>query len=379
MHKRTMKILMLALWAASLVSCGVDVPIANSSSETPKVVQPENISGSRSIGITSLAFFEGKLYAGSSIGLLEFDGRDLTQVHKWSASDDVVEQVVVDEANDLLWLFHAGRGVFFRYDGEKWSSTQLPKLEEGEEYSRRDLAGGLKPIASENGLWLQTLRGVWKWNPHTNDWTAQELPQENCVAPSGADFQTNDAIRCFAGIAPIDKGMIVFRHRVYFGDTLARADFGKDLPSDSVVYFEAGQWRQIQHQLTNFVVSDKHIAVGREAVFVKTIDDRLFRVTPSGVTPLESLGSIEALTTTSTGTLLACFQNRGVFELENDWRERFALPVSGFQNKNFTFLAESSGKIAFAVSPATRGGTTSRDAAVWIYEEGRLAPLTLSE
>ena len=81
------------------------------------------------------------------------------------------------------------------------------------------------------------------------------------------------------------------------------------------------------------------------------MDGEILRIDSSEVTKLDCPGFCEALTVTSTGTLLACFCNLGVYELRDDWKLLFKYPRPSTNGDNWVYLAEDNGVIAMATHP----------------------------
>jgi hypothetical protein len=183
---------------------------------------------------------------------------------------------------------------------------------------------------------------------------------------------------CFAGIAPLKNAVLVFMHREFrspFDDSPPSGD--SKPPSDRVYYKQDGGWHEVPGKsAVDFVIKD--IVVGDEAAYIKTIYGELFRVTRSEITRLETLGTVEAMTVTSAGNLLAAFRNNGIYEYKDGWQKKFESPYAAAEPDHHASLAEDSGRIAFSISSERElsgpGAVGPRRTALWISDGTELKP-----
>src|SRR5687767_8075525 len=85
------------------------------SSSNPQIISPQKVAEIAEdlpsyvrFSYSGLVYFNGKLYASSNIGLLEYENGELVSLYKWYNKDDVISGPWFDKANNLLWCFHNG-------------------------------------------------------------------------------------------------------------------------------------------------------------------------------------------------------------------------------------------------------------------------------
>jgi hypothetical protein len=79
-------------------------PRAASPSQVPSIVKA--VPHYTSFGYSGLAFFRGKLYATSNIGLLEYEAGHLSTLYKWYDEDDFVSGPWLDASHSSPWMLH---------------------------------------------------------------------------------------------------------------------------------------------------------------------------------------------------------------------------------------------------------------------------------
>jgi hypothetical protein len=304
------------------------------SKEIPRIVSA--IPSYAGFSYSGLVFFDGKLYASSNIGLLEYEGGTLSRLYKWYDRDDVISGPWLDRANRSLWVFHDGINKLIRFDGKSWSATDLPRPKEG--YTRGDLLRGFRGFSTDAAFWLQGGNHAWRWDAGKAAWVSEPTPD----------------IGLFVSIAPIrDKVFVIMRHE--YVPYIAESPFNRsEKPNSDAVYFlQDGRWQELPNKSgVKFFAED--IVIGPEAAYILTRDSKLLRLTPSEIAPIESLGDVEAMAAASSGNLLVSSSNNGVHEYSNGWRKKFPPPYPPSEAEHWTYLAENSGQVAIAITSLTQ-------------------------
>ncbi|MCA1638154.1 MAG: hypothetical protein LC768_07435, partial [Acidobacteria bacterium] len=298
-------ILVLSLISLLVIGCDL-VPQTQSNSPNPRVIPPEKVSRIAKnlpyaeFSYTGLAFFEGKLYASSVIGLLEFEKGKLSNLYQWTNEDyDVVEDLSFDKANHSLWMFRSKKRKLIRFDGKSWNFVDLPKVAGG--YTRGDMLKSFNGFSTDSAFWLNVAGEAWRWNADSNTWTRQVgASEKDCYVTTDTNVDT----RCFASIAPVQDRVLSIMHREYISG-FGNPTVGKvKPPSDRVYYWENDKWQEVipKDSVVDFVT--KEVVVGKDAAFIKTWYGKLFRVTASEIVPIETLGEVEKMITTTSGNFL---------------------------------------------------------------------------
>lgn len=332
--------------------------------------------GSR-FSYTDLSFYGGKLYAGSTIGLLEYDSGRLTKLLRWTNETfDVVDRVWADNVNGNLWLDHSRLGKLVRFDGNTWSFVDYPeKLSGG--YTRGDMLQSFKTTNGKTSFWIHGANDAWRWRADRQSWSREpNAPEKDCHVTT--ETHAKD-IRCFAALLPLSESVVTIMHREYmssfdfYGDPTKSA--APKPPSDRVYLRHGDDWKEISTETAvDFVTED--FVVGQNEIFVLTIYDKLFRITTTKIEPLETPGKVEAMTITSSGSLLVSFLGQGIYEYKSAWQKRFDCPYPAGIGEHFSKIAEDSGRVAFAISPHPDKDVSST---LWLSagNEMRVVPLEL--
>jgi hypothetical protein len=351
-------LLFLSLLALLLFSCRV-LPPNQVDSPNPKIISTRkaqklaNTAPHSGFSYTGLSFFNGRLYASSSIGLLEYENGKLSHLYRWQDRKydwtdkpfEAVGDIAFDKSHQSLWFFHHKIGKFIRFDGENWHFVDLPQIVNG--YSRGDMLKGFNVFSTDSAFWFNIVGEAWRWNADKNSWNLQVTSVEkNCFVTTDTTIDT----RCIAGIVPLQDKVLSIMHRQYMSEFGNPTTGKQKLLPDRVYYEKNGNWQEVlpKDSANDFVT--KEVIAGKNAAFVKTWYGTLFRVTDAEITKIETLGEIEAMTTTTAGNLLVSFRNNGIYEYEDEWQKRFPSPYSTNEPEHFTHLAESNGQIAIAIS-----------------------------
>jgi hypothetical protein len=361
--------LILILFLFSLLICFILYLIAKTQvvKSRPRIVPPQKVTGIiraipsyTSFDYSGLCFFQKKLYASSNIGLLEFDGGNLSRLYKWYDRDDVISGPWLDVANKSVWVKHEGINKMIHYDGTTWEMTQLPQPKDG--YTRGDILSGFRGTGTTEGFWLEGGGHAWRWNSKNSIWEPVSMPQDGSLAR----------------IIPLpNKILLVMRHELLPSFLFIRSDF----KSDTLHYYE-GQWKDVPNKTgINFFIEG--VAIVKDVAYGRTSNGLVLRITPSEITKLESPSNCEAIATTTSGTLLASFRGSGIYEYTDEWHKKFSSPYSSTEAEHWAYIAESDGQVAFAITSMPHlygekvkylGQTT-----LWVSEGNELRNVPLGE
>jgi hypothetical protein len=316
------------------------------------------------LGYSGLSFFEGKLYASSNIGLLEYENGALSRLYKWRDNDDVISGPWLDQANKLLWVFHNGADRLIRFDGKNWSLVDLPQPKE--DYSRGDMLAGFQGISTDTAFWLQGGGYVWRWDKSKGIWADEPIPD------TGG----------FIGIAPVkDKVFVVMRHK--YIPFLPDSPFNRpDMIESDVIHFrQNNQWQELPNKSKIPFFTEK-IMITKEGAFVLTEKGLLLRLSSSEITPIETPGKIDAMTVTSSGNLLVSFRNDGIYEYSGKWFKRLKSPSQQDDPEHWTYLSEYNGQVALAITSKPQISkdkqlTFPGQTKLWIGEQNELKAIPL--
>src|SRR6266404_5574929 len=125
-------------------------------------------------GLGGVAFFKGKLYVSSNVGLLVVNGAKPEGFYSWIKRDDVIEGPWVDKANDALWIQHAHDDSLYRFDGSTWHRVELPSPPDG--FTRGDILTGFLGISTPTAFWLVGGGHVWRLHSDRASWVTEPQP-----------------------------------------------------------------------------------------------------------------------------------------------------------------------------------------------------------
>src|SRR6266404_4035845 len=271
--------------------------------------------------LSGMAFFKGKLYVSSNVGLLVVSGAKPEGLYSWIKRDDVIEGPWLDIANDTLWIQHAHDDSLYRFDGSAWHRVELPVPPNG--FTRGDVLTGFLGISTPTAFWLVGGGHVWRFQREGESW----VPEAEPPAPEYS------AIRA---IAPLSSSMLY----------VVREGTEVTPPSKYAVYDRENNWaREGLSEKMDF----GGVVPSTEGVYVRATDGTLFLIRPGNVEIVETPGRCEAIAQTSKGKLLASFVDRGIFVHEDGkWNLRAPYPYGKQEGEHWAYLAESNGQIAYA-------------------------------
>jgi len=328
--------------------------------------------GRSGLSLYDAAFFEGKLYVGSSVGLLVFEEYHLKGAFKCvSGPSDHFSDVIADPANGQLWV----RNIFIdkpliRFDGGSWHSIEIPIGPQP--LTRLDIEK-LKFFPAAKGFWMQTSSAVWRWDNTALHWIAVPLPNVDC--PVERDGDNLGAASCFVSIVPLKEvSAFVFRSSLSAHDQRSKPEASNP---DRIFVQQNGEWKNITPaEFQDLYVKDIVSAGG--VTFARTFDDSLFRISTDGVERIPLHGKIDALTVTSEGTLLAGLSDEGIFEFRDGWIKRFDYPTT-IDGNDVVRINEYEGKTLLLLRNFAfdEKGEKLEDDRIWLNANGQLSELKL--
>ena len=323
---------------------------------------------------TGLAFYRDELYVGSASGLQRFQGKEFVGAFRCRTDSwDGFENVVVDTANNNLWVYHFHTGTLLRFDGNTWQQMELPPKPEA--YTRGDVSHGFVAFNTKNAFWMQGEDRAWRWNNATQTWTPESLPSSEYEAlPSG----TSQRSYYLASIAPIDEQFFVVMHSGLSGKDWGNGRYvhpSVPTPAADKIFQRGvdGRWQEIPGSQSEGLYT-KRVVVGNGSAYAQTNDGRLFSFSGAGVTKLDTPGKIDALAISPNGSLMAAFHNLGIYELNTSWVKRFDSPYGEITDEVDAHLAEMNGRVAFTITWYEKGQRIG--SALYISEGDKLVPIS---
>jgi hypothetical protein len=292
---------------------------------------------------TEVAFYSGRLYVGSSAGLMEISGSKFEKLYRWDTVDPTLEGPWLDRAGNLLWIWLDGQHKVLSFDGKTWRSVPAPRPNEGH-FTRDDALRGFEGISNHRFFWVVWARRAWRWNG--GRWAEEAAP----VVSTGRRGRPSR----IKALMPTDNATYLLMRDgseppAVLQSIAERFNWYDRIKGDSVYYRENGHWNCV----TNLV--PKYFAV--EAVgagisgYLRAEAGELLEATKVGVRELDAPGRCEALAVSPDGKLIASFEAMGVFELDHGWR-RLMKPVrSSPAGHSVTHLAIQKDQVALAVTP----------------------------
>ena len=331
---------------ASLLSQGQPKDALPSSPAVPEIIEPSRVPAIitslpsyATFEFSNVAFWHGKLYAATNVGLLEFRELELTALHRWNARDAVIERVWRDEAQDSLWCVDASMHALRRLDASGWHLVPAPVPAKGY-FTRGEVLSGIQSASDASGFWIVSAGAVWRWDGRTNQWDLQ--PCAGAKAP-------------ITGFAPLHEGLLFFERvePMRLLDAVPRSDkcdvvhgAKRESPTNSrIIRRDTG--------LQPFF-ADEVVSVADRAC-VRTGEGKLLWASMDRVIESRSPGPCDAMTRTSSGTILASFRGAGLSVLEGkDWKRRFENPSPPDEGEHRACVTEEDGRVAYATSSVPR-------------------------
>jgi hypothetical protein len=335
----------------------------------PKAIAelPDYVDGFR---VTGLAHWRGQLYVATNIGLLEFTDRHVAALHRWHAEDAVIESTWRDRANDALWFQDTHDHAFRSLDQAGWRFVPAPTPTKGH-YTRGEVLSGFQVASDATGFWVAGAGEVSRWDSKAKLWQQEVCP--GATAPVIA-------------LAPLRDTLLFIEHL----DPMRLLREVPDSDESDVVHAVARNGEATTLRFRNGRAAPFYadqLAATEDSACIRTGEGSLLSASPHDLVELETPGPCEAVITTTSGKLLACFRGLGIYVREgNDWKKLFDYPYPPEEGKHLAHLAEQDGQVAYATAStrsidrsASKGTSlkwvSAGTNALWVSRDGHLVPL----
>lgn len=307
----------------------------------PKVVTATKISAlikslpeAAHFSLSGLSFFDGKLYVGTNLGMVEVSAGKVTRLYQFQSWDSVVSGPWLDRADHLLWGMDERTHELLRFDGNRWTRMRLPVPAKGY-YTRGDVLEGVQPIGNAKGFWISAGGTAWSWDGGAAEW--RQIPFTDPTDQT----HTAEVI----GVLPIgEHAFVIIRHELL--PFLLRKD--EDFQSDEVVGPDGATATRVARDGKPFL-ADTWTASG-DAGYICTKAGKLIRVTKERVAPMDAPGACEAVATDDDLNLLAAIKGKGIFRYtQGEWTLVADSPYPSGAGEYWTHVSAASGQLAIAI------------------------------
>ena len=319
--------------------------------------------------LSGLSFFDGKLYVGTNLGMVEISTGKVTRLYQFQSWDSVVSGPWLDRADHLLWAMDERTHELLRFDGNKWTRMRLPVPAKGY-YSRGDVLEGVQPIGNAAGFWITAGGTAWKWDGAAVEW--RQIPFTD------SSYLTSTA--AVIGVLPTgERAFLIVRHELL--PFLLRKD--DDFRSDELVSSDDATATPIARDGKPFLADTW--TVSGEAGYICSKARELIRVTKERVAPMDAPGACEAVATDDNLNLLASIKGKGIFRYaQGEWTLVADSPYPSGVGEYWTHLSAASGQLAIAidgrpvVDPQRASGTDmhfvrNAPTSLWVLKDGKFS------
>jgi hypothetical protein len=319
--------------------------------------------------LSGLSFFDGKLYVGTNLGIVEVSRGEVTRLYQFQRSDSVVSGPWLDRTDHLLWATDDHTNELLRFDGNKWTRMREPVPAKGY-YSRGDVLEGVRPIGNAEGFWLAAAGTAWRWDGGALEWRQIALPHPLDHTNTGEVI----------GVLPIgEHALLIVRHQLL--PFLLRKD--EDFLSDELVASGDPAATPLARNGKLFLADTW--TVSGDAGYICTKARDLIRVTKERVAPLDAPGACEAVATDDNLNLLVSIKTKGIFRhTQGQWTLVAESPYPTAVGEYWTHLSASSGQLAIAidaqpvVDPQHSSGVDmhfvqNAPTSLWVLKDGKFA------
>jgi hypothetical protein len=319
--------------------------------------------------VSGLSFFDGKLYAGTNLGIAEISAGKVARLYQFQSWDSVVSGPWLDRADHLLWAIDERTHEMLRFDGNKWTRMREPLPTKGY-YSGGFGLEGVRPIGNAEGFWLAAAGSAWRWDGGALEWR-----QISFTDPSDHTHPAQ-----VIGVLPIgDSAFGIVRHELL--PFLSRKD--EDFQSDEIVGSDDATAAPIARDGKPFLADTW--TVSGDARFICTKARELIRVTKERVARMDAPGACDAVAADENMNLLAAIKGKGVFRYtQGQWTLVADSPYPSGVGEYWTHLAASSGELAIAIDgrpvidPQHPSGTDmhfvrNAPTSLWAMKDGKFA------
>lgn len=314
----------------------------------------KQLPGYAPFGYSGLAYFRGKLYATSNLGLLEVEDNRVSKIYRVQEEYSVVSGPWVDSHHGLLWIRDDQTFELLMFDRSGWTRSRMPVPEKGY-YSRGEALEGIGAVDSGSTMLIYAGGTPWWWDAQQHKWQMVRLPP----------LPSDQGVLIPMGILPLGntQALIVRREVLSF---LKKDE--EPFNSDVILRFK-DKWEEIPRENGLQFFAEKWVIVAGRG-YICTRSGTVVEVTETQVKRLEGPGLCEALASTTSGTLLASFQKEGIYEYTAKWVQRAPHPYPSGKGEYWAYLAEHDGQIAYAMTPKPPRFAPS---ALWVLTDGKLA------
>jgi hypothetical protein len=285
------------------------------------------IGGGSDFGYWGLAFFKGKLYVSTNLGLLEIESGNISKLYRFQRRYSVVSGPWLDAADKLLWVEDEQAAGLASFDGEKWTRVPMP--------SGLSPSPGSLPQFTGNadGFWAVVAGSVWRWDSARAAWGSENIPKP----PSPGEG--------VIGVMPLGRQLLfIERHELL--PFLVRKN--EEFKSDTVVVWD-GSWREVRSEPGLRFMANSSAAT-YDAGYICTTNDDILRVTTEQIVKLDTPGECEALGSVS-GKLVAGFRRKGIYQYQGDkWYLRAAHPYPSGEGEYWAHLAADGAQLSYAIT-----------------------------
>lgn len=278
-------------------------------------------------GYWGLAFFKGKLYASTNLGLLEMEAENVSKLYRFQKRYSVVGGPWLDAADQLLWIEDEQTRGLASFDGATWKRVPMP--------SGSPTNPGALPefIGDSQGFWAVVGGNVWRWDSAESRWVAENTPKP----PSPGEG--------IIGVMPIGRQLLfIERHELL--PFLVRPT--EEFKSDTVVVSD-GAWRDVHSQPGLRFLANLSVVAG-DAGYICTTTGVTLRVTSEDISELETPGECEVLASES-GRLVAGIRRQGIYEYEDGkWNLRAVHPYPSGEGEYWSHLAADGAELSYAIT-----------------------------
>lgn len=346
---------------------GVLIRINAPNTGPPRVVEASGIPAiikalpaSAHFSYTGLAYFDGKLYAGTNVGLLEIEGDHVTRLFCTQKWDSVVSGPWVDVADHLLWLMDDHTHELLSFGGGQWNRVAMPTPGKGY-YSRGDVLEGVRPLGNPRGFWMASASSAWKWDNGARHWNMENMPGLAMTADRSDDL---------IGVLPVGgQLLLILRHEPLA--FLVKPD--EEFQSDSVM-IKGGDWHDIPTRQPLRFFAEQWVVAG-DSGYVCTRTGSVLRVTTQAISLVDTPDACETLAIGPGDVLLGSFRTKGVYQSDGvSWKLQAIHPYPSGAGQYWTHLSASGKQMALMIEamPGSAAPTS-----LWVSHGNNFLPVSL--
>jgi len=347
------------IWVLSrIIAPNTGPPRVVEASGIPAIIRA--LPASAHFSYTGLAYFDGKLYAATNVGLMEVEGDRVTRLYCTQKWDSVVSGAWVDVADHLLWVMDEHTHELLSFDGGRWDRVAMPTPGKGY-YSRGDVLEGVRPVGNPRGFWMASASSAWKWDTAEKHWKLENMPGLVMTAERSDDL---------IGVLPIGgQLLLILRHEPLA--FLVKPD--EDFQSDTAM-IKASNWHDIPSRQPLRFFADQWVVAG-DSGYICTRTGSVLRVTAQEISLVDTPDACEPLATGPGGVLLGSFRTKGVYQSNGaSWKLKANHPYPSGQGEYWTHLSASGDQMALIIE-AMPGSPAPKS--LWVSHDDNFLPVSL--